>query len=158
MNLARAGRTEFRNLCSLFLFTGLCLGLGGCGTGQRPPLSHPTFDQYRHLLAISNVQSFYYTEPGSSLKVPQVRGTLRNLGTKRLVAVEFTLAFKDALGKTIYEEKVYPVYVSSATLPALGKPLNPGQEIKFAFRSPSCPRSWEPGQVEVYLTKVVPQS
>ncbi len=147
----KARRGSWRSRLPLALLT---LGFVGCSRTQSPQLS---LDQYRRLLTVSDVRAFYFSQPGSNEKVPQVRGTLRNLSPNTLIAVELSLAFRDPLGKMIHEEKAYPVYVSGTGLPALGKPLGPDQEVKFAFKSPDCPRDWEPGQVDVRVTKVVPQ-
>ena len=87
--------------------------------------------------------------------MPQVRGLLRNLGQRTLVVVEFTLSFKNRRNQIIFEETAYPIYGSSLSHSAGNKALAPGQQVKFAFRSPACPKDWKPGQVEVRVTKVV---
>lgn len=139
----------------LFLVAALLAAAStGCGLADRPkPAVQPA--DYRRLLAVTDVQSFLYHEPGTQRFVPQVRGSLRNLGSQTLVMVEFTLSFKDRLNRTIFEETAYPVYVSSLSQSQTGTALAPGHQMKFAFKSPSCPTDWEPGQVEVRVTKVV---
>ncbi len=112
-------------------------------------------DPYRGQLAISDVHSFLYAEPGTQTQIPQVRGFLRNLGHQTLIMVEITLSFKDRRNRVIFEETAYPVYVSSLSNPHGSKSLAPGQQIKFAFKSPACPKDWQPGQVDVRVTKVV---
>jgi SAM-dependent methyltransferase len=57
--------------------------------------------------------------------------------------------------KVIFEETAYPVYASSLSHPQGNKSLAPGQQVKFAFKSPACPKDWQPGQVDVRVTKVV---
>jgi Phage integrase, N-terminal SAM-like domain len=75
--------------------------------------------------------------------------------TQNLAMVEITLSFKDRRDRIIFEETAYPVYVSSLSNPHGSKSLAPGQQIKFAFKSPACPKAWQPGQVDVRMTKVV---
>ena len=69
--------------------------------------------------------------------------------------VEVTLAFKDRRNNVIFEETAYPIYVSSLSHAQGSKSLAPGQQVKFAFKSPACPKAWQPGQVDVRVTKVV---
>ena len=125
----------------------------GCGSAHTIESSNPQ-DTYR-LLAVSDVQSFLYREPGTQRNVPQVRGSLRNLGNKTLVIVEFKLSFKNHLNRVIFEETADPIYVSSLSVAQSGKALVPGQPVRFAFKSPTCPEDWEPGQVEVRVNRVV---
>ncbi len=125
----------------------------GCTSDQRA--SFVDSDAYRRQLAVSDVQSFLYFEPATQAQVPQVRGSLRNLGNQTLIMVEVTLAFKDRRNKVIFEETAYPVYASSLSHPQGNKSLAPGQQVKFAFKSPACPKDWQPGQVDVRVTKVV---
>jgi hypothetical protein len=127
--------------------------LVACGCASDPFASG---DPYRGQLAISDVHSFLYAEPGTQAQIPQVRGSLRNLGHQTLIMVEITLSFKDRRNRVIFEETAYPVYVSSLSNPPHGsKSLTPGQQIKFAFKSPACPKDWQPGQVEARVTKIV---
>jgi hypothetical protein len=136
-----------------YLLLVIALVTSGCATEH--PLSFSDNDAYRHQLAVSDVQSFLYLEPGNQIQVPQVRGSLRNLGNQTLVMVEFTLSFKNRRNQIIFEETAYPIYVSSLSHAQGNKPLLPGQQIKFAFKSPACPKDWQPGQVDVHVTKVV---
>ena len=112
-------------------------------------------DPYRRQLVVSDVKSFLYFEPATQAQVPQVRGSLRNLGNQTLIMVEVTLAFKDRRNKVIFEETAYPIYASSLSHAEGNKSLAPGQQVKFAFKSPACPKNWQPGQVDVRVTKVV---
>jgi hypothetical protein len=68
--------------------------------------------------------------------------------------VEITLSFRDRHDRVIFEETACPVYVSSLSNPHSSKSLAPGQQIEFAFKSPACPRNWQPGQVDARVTKV----
>jgi hypothetical protein len=131
------------------------LVLCGCTSEHSTIASLAHSDDYRHELAVSDVHSFLYLEPGAQTQVPQVRGSIRNLGNETLIMVEVTLAFKDRRNKVIFEETAYPIYVSSLSHAQGSKSLAPGQQVKFAFRSPACPKTWEPGQVDVRVTKVV---
>jgi hypothetical protein len=126
----------------------------GCSTDHSQS-SFSEDDASRHQLAISDVQSFLYLEPGTQMQIPQVRGSLRNLSNRALVMVEFTLSFKNRRNQVIFEETAYPVYVSSLSHAQGSKPLLPGQQVRFAFKSPACPKDWQPGQVDVHVTKVV---
>jgi hypothetical protein len=128
----------------------MVVALVACGCSAK----HST-SAYSQQLAISDVQSFLYLEPSTQTRVPQVRGSLRNLGHSTLVMVEFTLSFKNRRNQVIFEETAYPVYVSALSLAPNSKPLAPGQQVKFAFKSPTCPEDWQPGQVEVRVTKIV---
>jgi hypothetical protein len=136
-----------------FLVMLAALFAGGCVWDHSSPFADG--DPYRGQLAISGVHSFLYTEPGTQAQIPQVRGFLRNLGHQTLIMVEITLSFKDRRNRVIFEETAYPVYVSSLSNPHGSKSLTPGQQIKFAFKSPACPKDWQPGQVEARVTKIV---
>ena len=125
----------------------------GCASDHTSPFA--SGDPYRGQLAISDIHSFLYAEPGTQAQIPQVRGSLRNLGHQTLIMVEITLSFKDRRNRVIFEETAYPVYVSSLSNPHGSKSLTPGQQIKFAFKSPACPKDWQPGRVEARVTKVV---
>ena len=135
-------------------FLGMLVALiaSGCAHSQSSPSDN---EAYRQQLAVSDVQSFLYVEPGTHTHVPQVRGSLRNLGSQTLVMVEFTLSFKNQRNQIIFQETAYPVYVSSLPGTQGSKSLLPGQQVKFAFKSPACPKDWQPGQVDVQVTKIV---
>jgi len=141
---------------SHFLVMVVALIACGCRSEHSIKSSFAHSDAYRHQLAVSDVQSFLYLEPSTQTKVPQVRGSLRNLGHQTLVMVEFTLSFKNRRNQIIFEETAYPIYVSALSLAQSSKALAPGQQVKFAFKSPACPKDWQPGQVDVRVTKVVP--
>jgi len=148
------GRVQTLRPSHLLLIT---LALIACNCGPRHS-KESTFgrpDAYSHQLAVSEVQSFLYLEPSTQTKVPQVRGSLRNLGHQTLVMVEFTLSFKNRRNQIIFEETAYPIYVSALSLAQRSKALAPGQQVKFAFKSPACPKDWQPGQVDIRVTKVV---
>ena len=152
LTASNTGRVRsFRTRC---LLLAIALAASGCATEQ-PQSSFSNSDAYRHQLAVSEVQSFLYLEPGTQIQVPQVRGALRNLGNQTLVMVEFTLSFKNRRNQIIFEETAYPIYVSSLSHAQGSKSLAPGQQVKFAFKSPACPKDWQPGQVDVRVTKVV---
>jgi hypothetical protein len=127
----------------------------GCTLDQSMRTSFADCDAYRRQLAVTDVQSFLYVEPGTHTEVPQVRGSLRNLGNQTLLVVEFTLSFKNRRNQIIFEETAYPIYVSSLSHAQGSKSLAPDQQVKFAFKSPACPKDWQPGQVDVRVTKVV---
>ena len=108
---------------------------------------------YKQYLSISGVQSYYYKEPGTQESYPLVKGSISNLGPESLGVVEFTLRYKDNLNRAIYEEQAYPVYVSRFAGTSSTDPLNPGQKVKFAFRCYKCPHTWEPGRIDIEITK-----
>jgi len=142
------------------MLTWYCLAmlvsLIACGcSDQSMKASFSDSDAYRRQLAVTDVQSFLYVEPGTHTEVPQVRGSLRNLGNQTLIMVELTLSFKNRRSQIIFEETAYPIYVSSLSHAQGSKSLAPGQQVKFAFKSPTCPKDWQPGQVDVRVTKVV---
>jgi hypothetical protein len=111
--------------------------------------------EYQKFLSISQLQAYYHVEPKSSQQYPLVRGTLTNLGSESLDVVEFTVKFKDTLNKVIHEERAYPVFISSFSRIGPQTPLQSGQSTRFAFKFPACPPGWQPGQVEVEITKVI---
>ena len=136
-------------------FRMMAVALIACGCrSESPTSSFADSNAYRHQLAVSDVQSFLYLEPSTQTQVPQVRGSLRNLGHQTLVMVEFTLSFKNQRNQIIFEETAYPIYVSSLSNAQGNKSLAPGQQVKFAFKSPACPKDWQPGRVDVRVTKV----
>jgi hypothetical protein len=137
-----------------YLVMAVALMTSGCSTDHSQSYFSEN-DASRHQLAINDVQSFLYLEPGTQIQIPQVRGSLRNLSNRTLVLVEFTLSFKNRRNEVIFEETAYPVYVSSLSHAQGSKPLLPGQQVRFAFKSPACPKDWQPGQVDVHVTKVV---
>jgi hypothetical protein len=112
-------------------------------------------EQYRAVLPLSQVKSSYYTEPQSRARYPLIEGNLSNLSSQTVIVVEFTLRFKDSLQKTIHEEHAYPVFVSNFAAPSSNQALSPGQKTRFAFKAPKCPPSWQPGNVDIEITKVV---
>jgi hypothetical protein len=113
-------------------------------------------NEYRKMLSLGQITAFYYTEPQTRLRYPLVRGTLSNLGTRKLEVVELSLHFKNNLGKTIFEDHGYPIYVSGfSSDPILRQILLPGQRVPFAIKSIQCPSSWQEGEVEVLVSKVV---
>ena len=134
----------------LVMLTALIVS--GCASEHSTQASFA--DNFRPLV-IGDVQSFLSLEPSTQTRVPQVRGSLRNLGNQTLIMVEFTLSFKNRRNQIIFEETAYPIYISSLSHAQSSKPLAPGQQVKFAFKSPTCPKDWQPGQVEVRVTKVV---
>jgi len=152
---AESTAVQIRTIRTLYILV-VAVALIACGCGsQRSTSSFADSNANRNQLAISDVQSFLYLESGTQTQVPQVRGSLRNLGRQTLVMVEFKLSFKNRRNQTIFEETAYPVYVSTLSLAQTGKALAPGQQVKFAFKSPACPKDWEPGKVNVRVTKVV---
>jgi hypothetical protein len=69
--------------------------------------------------------------------------------------VVVTLSFKDRRNQIIFGETAYPIYVSSLSHAQGSKSLAPGQQVEFAFKSPACSKNWQPGQVDVCVTKAV---
>ena len=108
-SVVRFGQTLF------FLVMLVALFACGCASDRSSPFADG--DPYRGQLAISDVHSFLYAEPGTQAQIPQVRGFLRNLGHQTLIMVEITLSFKDRRNRVIFEETAYPVYVSSLSNP-----------------------------------------
>lgn len=135
----------------------MVVALAACGCGSdrwsKSPFAHS--DSYRLQLAVSDVQPFLYLEPSTHTAVPQVRSSIRNLGHQTLVIVEFTLSFKNRSNQIRVEQTAYPIYVSALSYAQGSKSLAPGPQVKFALKSPPCPKDWEPGQVGVRVTKVV---
>ena len=143
-------------LLTCFCFC-VCLAASSiaCDLEDSQALSQKRLDQYHGLLSLSRVESFYYNDPQVKAKVPLVKGSLSNLGAERLSVVELTLKFKNQSNEIIYVDKAYPVYVSEYSMADTRKCLEPGQNIRFAFKSPACPHTWKPGQVDVEISKVV---
>ena len=134
-----------------FLLMGSLISLTGC-RGEQP--ADASVEDYRSFLSITQVKSFYHTEPKTQTRYPLVQGSLANLGGKTLVVVELSLRFKDSLHHVIHEERAYPVYVSELAPQIATNPLGPGQKTRFAFKTPKCPPNWNPGDVEIEITKI----
>jgi len=131
---------------------GLLFVLGGCEKHQ--PTEDP-LTTYRSFLYINQLKSSYYTEPKTGQKYPLVQGSLSNLGGKTLVVVELTLRFKDSVHTVIFEDHAYPVYVSEFAAATANLKLKPGAKTRFAFKATKCPPGWQPGAVDVEITKIV---
>ena len=147
------GKNCIRARIAMLLFpliSALCLA--GC----QAQAGNSSTQEYRKFLAISKVKSSYYTEPKTKQKYALVEGYLSNLGPQTLIVVEFTFRFKDKLRNVIYEERAYPVFVSEFSQTAGNEALKPGGKTRFAFKSPNCPPSWQPGEVDIEITKIVP--
>jgi hypothetical protein len=133
------------------------LVIGNFFTGCSQPDGATSADDtaaYQRFLSITKVDSYYHTEPETKTKYPVVQGTLTNLGPETLSVVEFKLRYMDSLHRVTFEEQTYPVYVSSLMGPSTD-PLAPGQKTRFAFRCSKCPSNWQPGQVDIQISKVV---
>jgi len=133
------------------LLAALFIVAQGCSTGG----ADDSTQSYRSYLAISQLKAVYHTEPKTGEKYPLVQGLLTNLGTKRLIVVELTLRFKDGVQQVIYEDHAYPVYVSEFGRQDANQDLKPGEKTRFAFKATKCPPGWQPGQVDVQITKIV---
>lgn len=143
--------TRLRRVAFVALVVSSSFVLEGC---QASSIDAVTRD-YRSLLVISQLNASYYTEPKTNVKYPLVKGSLSNLGPKSLIVVEFTVRFKDKTRNVIWEEHAFPVYVSNFSFPAPSQVLKPGEKTRFAFKVPNCPPQWDPGAVDVEITKVV---
>ena len=141
--------------CSMMVVLGFGAILSSCNSQDAPIADSSKPEDYRRSLAISQLQSYYYTEPQTKAKYPQIRGTLTNLGSRTLMVVEFTLQFKDRLNQVIHEEHAYPVYVSKFSPSSASHYLGPGQKTRFAFKAQDCPSNWQSGQVSIEITKVL---
>ncbi len=71
------------------------------------------------------------------------------------MVVEFILRFRDSLNRIVHEEHAYPVYVSRFSPNSTNHYLGPGQKIRFAFKAVDCPSTWQAGNVDIEITKVV---
>jgi len=131
----------------------LMLAAGSFFTGCSSQAANSADLSYKQFLSVSGVQSYYYKEPGTKDSYPLVKGSLSNLGPETLGVVEFTLRYKDNLNREVYEEQAYPVYVSKFAGASSTDPLNPGAKLKFAFRCYKCPHTWEPGRIDIEITK-----
>ena len=147
-----ARNTQLGRLC----IVSVCLLVGnvfsGCDSQEAANSAAET--SYRKFLSINEVKSYYHTEPGTKATYPLLEGTLTNLGQETLAVVEFTLRYKDNLHRVIFEDHGYPVYVSTLWGPSPTDALTPGQKVRFAFKAPKCPSSWQPGQVDIVVTKI----
>ena len=133
------------------LLVALLTVIPGC---SRQTDDDPT-QTYRRYLAISQLKAAYYTEPKTGVKYPLVQGSLANLGSRTLIAVELTLRFKNGVQHVIYEDHAYPIYVSEFGRPQANEYLKPGEKMRFAFKATKCPDGWQPGAVDVEITKIV---
>lgn len=133
------------------LALGIVVLFAGC-SGQADTAAEA---QYRRFLPLSQVKSSFYTEPETHTKYPLIEGSLSNLGSQTVIVVEFTLRFKDNVQNIIYEEHAYPVFVSNFANPAANQALAPGQKTRFAFKAPKCPPGWQPGNIDIEITKIV---
>ena len=143
--------TRMRRVALVALVVSSSFVLEGC---QASSIDAVTRD-YRSLLIVSQLNASYYTEPKTKVKYALVKGSLSNLGPKSLIVVEFTVRFKDKTRNVIWEEHAFPVYVSIFSFPEPSEVLKPGAKTRFAFKVPKCPPQWEPGAVDVEITKVV---
>jgi hypothetical protein len=132
-----------------------CLALVATSAGCSGSSMDTVTRDYRSFLVVNQLNASYYTEPNSKTKYPLIKGSLSNLGSKTLIVVELTIRFKDKTRNVIWEEHAYPVYVSDFSFPKPSEVLKPGAKTRFAFKVPSCPPQWEPGAVDVEITKVV---
>jgi hypothetical protein len=112
-------------------------------------------ESYRNYLSISQLKAAYYTEPKTGTKYPLVQGSLSNLGSRTLIVVELTLRFKNGVQRVIYEDHAYPIYVSEFSRPQANEYLRPGEKMRFAFKATKCPEGWQPGAVDIEITKIV---
>jgi hypothetical protein len=135
---------------SLFSALVLVALLTGCDSG----IDKDTED-YRRFLQIGQINASYYTESQTKKKYPLVKGSLMNLGNRKLEVVDLTMKFKDSTGNIIFEDHGYPVFVSAFSKPDNIQVLLPGQKIPFALKSINCPPTWQVGQVDVVITKIV---
>ena len=71
------------------------------------------------------------------------------------MVVELTLRFKDSVHTVIFEDHAYPVYVSEFAAETANLKLKPGAKTRFAFKATKCPPGWQPGAVDVEITKIV---
>ena len=136
------------------LFSLALLLAQGCGMSSRNE-DQERLQNYRKLLVVSGVNSYYHIEPKTKTSYPLVRGTLRNLGSESLEVVEFIVKFQDQFGRVIYEERTYPVFLSEYSSASPQAPLNPSQSMRFALKFPSCPPQWKEGKVEIEVSKIV---
>jgi hypothetical protein len=127
----------------------ISFGIAGCGSEDDASLNYRTF------LKINQLKASYYTEPKTGEKYPLVQGSLSNLGGKTLIVVEFTLRFRNNVQHVIYEDHAYPIFVSEFAQAKANLALKPGAKTRFAFKAPKCPPGWQPGAVEIEITKVV---
>src|SRR5262245_49747729 len=125
------------------------------GCGEKHEQTEDPLTAYRSKLSISGLKSSYYTEPKTGQKYPLVQGSLSNLGGKTLVVVELTLRFKDRVQTVIFEDHAYPVYVSEFASATANLKLKPGAKTRFAFKATKCPPGWQPGAVDIEITKIV---
>jgi hypothetical protein len=116
---------------------------------------NPEEEEYKKFLNIGQVNASYYTEPQTKKKYALVKGSISNLGNRRLEVVELTMQFKDSTGNVIFEDHGFPVFVSAFSNPDNVQYMDPGQKIPFAFKSLGCPPTWQPGQVTIEVTKIV---
>jgi hypothetical protein len=126
----------------------------GCGFSSTD-LDDARAKDYRKLLLVKRVESYYHVEPKTKTSYPLVRGEISNLGGNPLEVVELNVKFKNMSNRVIYEEKAYPVFLSEYSSASPQSPLVPGQTMKFALKFPSCPPEWKPGQVDIEISKVV---
>lgn len=129
--------------------------IGAFGAGSCRDSNEVSLEEYRQYLNLSQVRSSYYTEPSTQRRYALVEGSISNLGSRKLIVVELTLHFRDRLHNVVHEEQVYPIYVSELARTDASHPLNPGEKTRFAVKSVRCPPSWQPGQVDVEITKIV---
>ena len=137
-----------KRILSAVVVVGMSIGIIGC-QNEDDAL------RYRTFLKINQLKSSYYTEPKTGERYPLVQGSLSNLGGKTLIVVEFTLRYKNNVQHVIYEDHAYPIFVSEFAPAEANLALKPGAKTRFAFKAPKCPPDWQPGAVEVEITKIV---
>jgi len=91
-------------------------------------------------------------------KIPGVQFKLKNNGDKTLSEVQVTFYFKDTTGKTIAEEKFYPILVSKYSFGKRNGPLKPNyiwqMEKDNLYTAKSVPTEWKEGSYAAKITNI----
>ncbi len=126
--------------------------------GVQSPVSNSSIendDYIRNGLVLYDFESKKYDSYLDG-KVPGYRFKIRNKGLRTLSKVEVTIYFGDSQGNTIYEEKTFPVLVSSFGMD--NEPLKAGHiwqmESGRFYSSKKVPSEWQEGNAYAKITNV----
>lgn len=114
-------------------------------------------NEYRENVKIYDFVAKRY-DPISQKNMPRISFKIKNEGNRSLDRIEITAYFQDKNSNIIYEESLYPVFVSSASYFNEDKPLKPGyiwqQEPGQFYTLPKVPSEWVEEKTIIKVTSI----
>lgn len=111
--------------------------------------------QYIKKVSVYDFSAKYYTDMFDG-KTTGVKFKLKNNGNKELKGVQVTVYFKDASGKTIYEENFTPI--STYSLFGKKESLKPNHIWQMGngrfYKADNVPSEWKVGSAEIKVTNL----